>query len=257
MMNKERLQLLAHKTMNIYQVEMRQLPQSSELITELPVETETLNQYETKIIVKDENLLYRTFRVPEDKKLGVMSFASPVSIGGNFQYGVNAQEQTICRNSFLYPELKKYRRTYYYHNIQNPNDFLFSPYLIYASDIKFIRDEKEDQILKGKFADVVSVAAPDVTSMRENNKVLPAEKIAEDIYNKVLATLRVFKNHETKVLILGAFGCGAFGNDPQMVAKIFKQVLDRSEFKGVFEEIYFDIMENTQVLKIFENTLKD
>ena len=39
MMNKERLQLLAHKTMNLYQVEMRQLPQSSELITELPVET--------------------------------------------------------------------------------------------------------------------------------------------------------------------------------------------------------------------------
>ena len=113
MMNKERLQLLAHKTMNIYQVEMRQLPQSSELITELPVETETLNQYETKIVVKDENLLYRIFKVPEDKKLGVMSFASPVSIGGNFQYGVNAQEQTICRNSFLYPELKKYRRTYY------------------------------------------------------------------------------------------------------------------------------------------------
>ena len=97
--------------------------------------------------------------------------------------------------------------------------------------------------MKGKFADVVSVAAPDVTSMRENNKVL--------------ATLRVFKNHETKVLILGAFGCGAFGNDPQMVAKIFKQVLDRSEFKGVFEEIYFDIMKNPQVLKIFENTLKD
>ena len=240
-MNKERLQLLAHKTMNIYQVEMRQLPQSSELITELPVETETLNQYETKIVVKDENLLYRIFKVPEDKKLGVMSFSSPVTIGGNF----------------LYPELKKYRRTYYYHNIQNPNDFLFSPYLIYASDIKFIRDEKEDQILKGKFADVVSVAAPDVTSMRENNKVLPAEKIAEDIYNKVLATLRVFKNHETKVLILGAFGCGAFGNDPQMVAKIFKQVLDRSEFKGIFEEIYFDIMKNPQVLKIFENTLKD
>ena len=57
MMNKERLQLLAHKTMNIYQVEMRQLPHSSELITELPVETETLNQYETKIVVKDEDLL--------------------------------------------------------------------------------------------------------------------------------------------------------------------------------------------------------
>ena len=78
MMNKERLQLLAHKTMNIYQVEMRQLPQSSELITELPVETETLNQYETKIVVKDENLLYRIFKVPEDKKLGVMSCLSDV-----------------------------------------------------------------------------------------------------------------------------------------------------------------------------------
>ena len=150
MMNKERLQSLAHKTMNIYQVEMRQLPQSSELITELPVETETLNQYETKIVVKDENLLYRIFKVPEDKKLGVMSFASPVSIGGNFQYGVNAQEQTICRNSFLYPELKKYRRTYYYHNIQNPNDFLFSPYLIYASDIKFIEEYRGNQIPDGK-----------------------------------------------------------------------------------------------------------
>ena len=72
-MNKERLQLLAHKTMNIYQVEMRQLPQTSELITELPVETEASNQYETKIIVKDENLLYRTFRVPEDKKLGIIN----------------------------------------------------------------------------------------------------------------------------------------------------------------------------------------
>jgi len=42
-------------------------------------------------------------------------------------------------------------------------------------------------------------------------------------------------------LILGAFGCGAFANDPQMVSKIFKKILIDEGYFKYFINVHFAI----------------
>ena len=248
----EKRQALGHKAMNLYQIQMYQLTQSSELVTFEPDEIVVDRIYETKLYVKDENLLYRLHRFDKNVKVGCMNFADPITPGGNFLEGVNAQEEAICRNSFLYPELKKYKRTYYQVNQEYPNDYFYSPALIYANQVKVIRDEREDRIVLGRLVDFVSIAAPNVTAMRLAQIELNLSRIYSDLENKILRTLRMFKNNRATHLVLGAFGCGVFGNDPQMVARAFKEVLARREFQGAFSEIYFDILNNPQALQAFE-----
>ena len=241
--------------MNLYQVQMYQLEQSSELVTFEPDEIPTDYNYQTKIYVKNENLLYRLHQFGSQVKVGCMNFADPLIPGGNFMLGVNAQEEAICRNSFLYPEFKKYRHTYYQQNKLYPNDFFYSPALIYANQVKVIRDEREDRIVMGRLVDFVTIAAPNVTAMKAAKIKLNTSRIYTDLENKILRTLRMFKNNAVTHLVLGAFGCGVFGNDPKMVAHAFKQVLARLEFQGAFAEIYFDILENPVAEQAFRTTI--
>jgi uncharacterized protein (TIGR02452 family) len=46
-------------------------------------------------------------------------------------------------------------------------------------------------------------------------------------------------------LVLGAWGCGAFGNDPFRTAHDFREALQR-RFGGVFEEVVFAITDWTE-----------
>ncbi|MDO4456162.1 MAG: TIGR02452 family protein, partial [Ligilactobacillus agilis] len=73
----ERRQALGHKAMNLYQVQMYQLEQSSELVTFEPDEIPTDYDYQTKIYVKNENLLYRLHQFGSQVKVGCMNFADP------------------------------------------------------------------------------------------------------------------------------------------------------------------------------------
>jgi uncharacterized protein (TIGR02452 family) len=56
------------------------------------------------------------------------------------------------------------------------------------------------------------------------------------------------KHGHTK-LVLGAFGCGAFGNPPRQMAELFKKVLAEKEFYGFFSEICFAIIEDDNSTK--------
>lgn len=256
-MTNEQRQQLGHKAMNLYQIEMNNLPQSSELITIEPDETLGDTHNDTVIFVKNENLLYRIHQFNKKLHIGCMNFASPIEPGGGFLQGIDAQEEAICRNSFLYPELCKYKKEYYIKNIQDNNNYFYSPSVIYAHNVKVIRDEHENNFFADvRFVDFASVAAPNVAEMKRQHLQLDEKRIEEDILKKVIYTLRIFKQNAIRYLILGAFGCGVFGNDPQMVAKVFKEVLQRDEFKDSFLEIYFDILDNSKAYQAFKKTFK-
>jgi uncharacterized protein (TIGR02452 family) len=62
--------------------------------------------------------------------------------------------------------------------------------------------------------------------------------------NKIRTLFRVAKINKKTKLVLGAFGCGAYGNPPALVADLFKEILEEPEFKGAFDEICFAILED-------------
>ena len=59
------------------------------------------------------------------------------------------------------------------------------------------------------------------------------------------------------ILVLGAFGCGAFQNDPEVVARAYRTALD--EFPKVFKKIEFAIYcrdSETENYKVFHNEFR-
>ncbi|GBG94332.1 hypothetical protein LFYK43_07910 [Ligilactobacillus salitolerans] len=247
---------LGHKAMNLFQVEMNHLRQDSMLITNRQDETSPLGTKKPRIIVRAENVLARIARFSDDKSLGVMNFADPLQPGGHFQDGINAQEQTLCRNSFLYPELMKFQQTYYAVNRRNDNGFYYSRSLIYSHHVKVLRDEREYGLANHyHYPDFVSIAAPNLAAMQKAGLPISRQHVEVDLYDKILRTLRAFKNERVRNLILGAFGCGTFANDPAMTAKLFKDVIERNEFAGAFDEIYFDILDEPAVAETFTQFL--
>lgn len=69
--------------------------------------------------------------------------------------------------------------------------------------------------------------------------------------------LGVAKAHHHRVVLLGAWGCGVFGNDPFAVAEAFRDALQSSHFNGVFEKVVFAVCESSKdqaVLNAFKET---
>ncbi|MFT8459746.1 MAG: TIGR02452 family protein [Liquorilactobacillus ghanensis] len=238
---------IAHHTMNLYQVEMNGLPQHSKLVKQLLVPNKNSGQNQTRIFVKNENLLTRLKKISVGTKIGILNFASPIIIGGNFKAGINAQEQTICRNSYLYPELLQFRREYYYYNQQHENQGFYSRRMIVSQQVKFLRDETEVNYLRpARMIDVVSMAAPDVSLMKKKHYSISQRELRADLRWRITQILRQFAVLGDQDLILGAFGCGSFENDARMVAKIFQQQLTTTEFATAFKNIYFSITDLKQ-----------
>jgi uncharacterized protein (TIGR02452 family) len=60
------------------------------------------------------------------------------------------------------------------------------------------------------------------------------------MWSRILKVLAVAERHGHKALVLGAWGCGAFGNDGNEIAKLFRRALE-DNFHGVFEYVVFAI----------------
>ncbi|EKW98371.1 TIGR02452 family protein [Ligilactobacillus saerimneri] len=255
-MDSKAKRLLAHHVINIYQVQMRQLEQSTMLVTATPGQTVGRGMLLPTIIVEQRAPLSRLKTIPSDVKTGIMNFANPLVPGGDFQSGIDASEAALCRNTFLYPELKQMRRKYYYYNIQHLNDYYFVDRLLYSQKIKVLGDDESLKFLDHfRYIDVVSVAAPNVRAMFCNGIKPDKQLLYRHIYRRILWTLRLFKNHQVRVVILGDFGCQRSGNDPALVAQAFSQALKRQEFRGAFTTVYFDINQNARAYHIFKETL--
>lgn len=210
--------------------------------------------YKTRYFVTSEDVVNRIHETSELMKTGVLNFASATTPGGGYEKGAAAQEESLCRNSFLGFELKKFISEYYSYNRENSNSGLYPAHFIYSKDVLFVKnviDGVERFVYNPKKVDVMTIAAPN-KNLNVNNK--HSEKdYTNDLANKILQTLRAFKVNECEAIVLGAFGCGVFGNDPKKVAKLFHLLLESDEFKGVFKEVHFSIFGKNENYSIFKD----
>jgi uncharacterized protein (TIGR02452 family) len=184
------------------------------------------------------------------KKVCVLNFASATNPGGGVTCGSSAQEECLCRCSTLYPCLQVktlWKRFYLPHrNAGNPlynDDCIYTPRVyVCKSDISFPeRMDKKDWYQ----VDVLTCAAPNLRRIPSNRMnpnagdkaaELKADELLELHLRRVERIFRVAAENGAEVLILGAFGCGAFCNPPEVVAKAFKAVQKKYG-------IYFDVIE--------------
>lgn len=187
-----------------------------------------------------------------DKKIAVHNFASATNPGGGVTHGSRAQEECLCRCSTLYPVLNTrmlWEGFYGFH--RNRHDVLYTDACIYSHGIQIIKTDTElpKRLPKDEWCqvDVITCAAP---NLRANpyNMMNPGSGTAAKVSDKELLEihkkraiqmLNVALAEGAQVLVLGAFGCGAFQNNPEVVARAYKEVL--KAFEGAFVHIEFAV----------------
>lgn len=175
-------------------------------------------------------------------RIAVLNFADALTPGGLVFEGVCTQEEDLCRCSNLYPCIsqEKVFDDYYGYNRSFGND-IYSDRLIYSKDVLFFKDEDYWCIPIRTKCDVITCPAPVECSDKQV------------FVNRIKCILGSAYSKGVDHLILGKFGCGAFGNDPRLVATAFKEVLD--EYK-LFDVVYFPVFDDSESSDIFREVLE-
>ena len=197
---------------------------------------------EAKITVSDKRTL-EAAGAYGGRKVCILNFANAFHPGGGVRSGAIAQEESICRISTLYANLtdKTMLEAFYrrheaiYMDYFGNDDCIFSPGVCV---IKTDTDKPELLPEKDRYrVDVITCSAPDLRGV--SKRALNSDRILKLFKKRIRAILETAKKEKEDVLILGAFGCGAFQNDPAIVAEAFKDVL--ADYKFDFSEIEFAI----------------
>nr|DAR21907.1 MAG TPA: TIGR02452 family protein [Caudoviricetes sp.] len=192
------------------------------------------------------------------KKIAVLNFASATNPGGGVLHGSSAQEECLCRCSTLYPLLTmSWVRHAYYDVNRASSDVLHTDACIYTPEVTIFKTDTNfpERMLQRDWCmvDVISCAAPNLRN-EPANQYNPEAGMAVSILSAELqriheqrarAILAVAAAHGADILVLGAFGCGAFHNDPMVVAKAYANVLKDCRR-------YFDLIEFAIFCRDFE-----
>lgn len=181
--------------------------------------------------------------------VALLNFASFKNPGGLYLNGSPAQEESLCHQSILYPVLEAFREPYYKPHLKQLNNSLYIDDMLYTRDIVFFDYElkdmggthKEHVMKRLATADVITCAAPNVSSYwKYRAGALEESVVAEIITSRIEFVINAAIREGRSEIILGAFGCGVFGNDPEAIAYIFHRMLTGC-YDGYFKTAYFPI----------------
>ncbi len=195
----------------------------------------------------------RSFQASErlDGKVCVLNFASYANPGGGVAYGSSAQEESLCRISTLYPCISSpdMMRLFYIPHRQESGG-IYSSDIIYTPGVVVLRSDDDGmEVLpaSGRYqVDVVTCAAPNL-----NWAIIDDDDLYEIQKERIGRVIDVAASNGAESLVLGAFGCGVFGNDPAIVAKASKDAL--SERPGCFRKVVFAIYGSFENLSAFRD----
>lgn len=156
----------------------------------------------------------------------VLNFSSYKNPGGMFYEGSKAQEECLCHESYLYNVLKEIK-DFYEWNKNNLNKALYKNRAIYSKDVRFVRGEKNVRV------DVLTCASPNFKAANKYKNVTREEN-HEVLKNRIKFIKNICENNGVKTLILGAYGCGVFGQDAYEVALLFKTIFTNSEIENIY-----------------------
>jgi len=186
---------------------------------------------ETRIQVRNETTLHAAQRLVEKGLRPIaLNFANGVHPGGGFLSGARAQEEVLCRSSALYHTLVG-DPMYTYHAERPLPDS--SDWVIYSPDVPIFRSDDGTELDRPWLLSFLTCAAPYAPSVGQ-------PKSGALIQKRILRILSIASAYGYEVLVLGAWGCGAFANDTMRTANDFRQALEIN-FSGHFSEVVFAI----------------
>lgn len=203
------------------------------------------DKYKGKIIVEPMDTISALEKYVPLGKTAVLNMASSIKKGGGVAKGAMAQEECLFRCSNLFT----IRDDYYPLDIHE---------FIYTNDATFVKSANFKPI--SVKADVITIAAPNINKQNKyyNPKDFETISYEEQINIKINQMLTYANGMKCKNIILGAWGCGVFKNDPTIIANYFKDILKYK--RKLFDNIVFAVINDKNSVgnnyQIFKDTFK-
>ncbi len=187
-----------------------------------------------------------------DRKIAVLNFASATRPGGGVGNGSSAQEESLCRCSTLLPCIDQVWLWDRYYNVnRQARDNRHSDACIYSPGVVICKTDAHipERVEEKDFVtvDVITCAAPNLRSEPSNwhnpETGKPVKMEPRELYDlhvkRAKHILHVAAANKAEILVLGAFGCGAFENDPDTVARAYCSAL--TDYRSYFDTIAFAV----------------
>ena len=179
----------------------------------------------------------------QSKPVLVLNFANPVNIGGGVYKGANAQEEDLCRRSSLLRSLETQHSLRYYSYNRKLHTHMGSDAMIFSPEVEIFRDEHGGLMDETVIVAVLTCAAPMISYGLEGMSEREYQRM---FYNRIVGMIKCAADFGYEDLVLGAWGCGAFGNDAAVVSDLFcKALMEQSQngvqTKDLFRRIVFAV----------------
>lgn len=201
-------------------------------------------QFRTTFEVLNETTLAGIARVLSAGQgpVAALNFASAKNPGGGFLKGSQAQEESLARSSALYASLLRAREYYDFHRASK--SALYSDAMILSPGCPIIRDDAGRLLDQPRLATFITSAAPNAAATAVNR---PEElvEIPKVFHRRAEYVLGLAASEGYRQLVLGAWGCGVFGNDPTLVAGTFSAHLRTGAWAGRFERVVFSVLDTS------------
>lgn len=184
----------------------------------------------TRVQVTNETTLGAARRLFDDgNKPLALNFANGIHPGGGFLGGARAQEEVLCRSSALFVTLEGDPMYQAHAGRPLPDS---SDWAIYSPDVPVFRRDDGIELEQPWLLSFITCAAPYAPGV--------GRRSADFLQRRMHRVLAIAQAYGHTALILGAWGCGAFGNDPRRTALDFRDALENA-FSGAFSDIVFAI----------------
>ncbi|MFD7050759.1 TIGR02452 family protein [Streptomyces mirabilis] len=175
--------------------------------------------------------------------VAVLNFASARNPGGGFLNGAQAQEEALCRASALYSCLLRAREFYDHHRAHR--DPFYTDRVIHSPAVPVFRDDRGGLLDEPYTVGFLTAAAPNAGVVL---RTVPerAPELGPALAVRAERVLETAAAHGYRRLVLGAWGCGVFRNDPAQVAGAFHDLLVEGRFEGAFDHVVFGVLDRTR-----------
>ncbi|MEW2168082.1 TIGR02452 family protein [Streptomyces sp. NPDC007084] len=210
-----------------------------------PVETPSVTAGRTAFEVTGESSLEAARRLTTlgDGPVAVLNFSSARNPGGGYLNGAQAQEEALCRASALYTCLLRARGFYDHHRAHR--DAFYTDRVIHSPGVPVFRDDRGVLLDEPFAAGFLTAAAPNAGVVLRTAPERAAE-LPRALAARAERVLETAAAHSYRRLVLGAWGCGVFRNDPAQVAGAFRGLLVGGRFEGAFDQVVFGILDRAR-----------
>lgn len=183
--------------------------------------------------------------------IGVLNFASAKNPGGGFLNGSLAQEESLAISSTLYPTLTAHEE--YYQKNRAHRSMMYLDYGIYSPEVVFFRDGTFALTERPVKASVLTLPAVNMGQVILKGE--DSEQAKRVMRRRMKLALAIFAEQGAKHLVLGAYGCGVFRNDPREIAAWWRELLNEGMgryFDSVFHAV-LDRSRDQSCIRAFQN----